>query len=67
MSDYVKLRTKLKLNQADFWARVGATQSAGSRYENGRPVSAAMAILLVLAYGSEKERNKALDKLVFPQ
>ncbi|BAK75785.1 putative transcriptional regulator, XRE family [Pseudogulbenkiania sp. NH8B] len=30
------LRRYMGLNQAAFWSAVGATQSAGSRYESGR-------------------------------
>ena len=30
------LRRKLRLNQSEFWSRVGVTQSGGSRYESGR-------------------------------
>jgi len=30
------LRQKLGLNQQQFWAAVGVTQSGGSRYESGR-------------------------------
>lgn len=31
-----ELRSKLNLNQSDFWGAVGVTQSGGSRYEAGR-------------------------------
>ena len=30
------LRQRLGLNQQEFWAAVGVTQSGGSRYESGR-------------------------------
>ena len=30
------LRRKLRLNQSEFWSKVGVTQSGGSRYETGR-------------------------------
>ena len=56
-----KLRLKLGLNQKDFWARLGVTQSAGSRYETGRRVPAPLKILIELAYG--KDALKALKRL----
>ena len=31
-------RKKEGLNQKDFWARYGVTQSGGSRYESGRNI-----------------------------
>lgn len=31
-----EVRRKLGMNQQEFWARVGVTQSGGSRYESGR-------------------------------
>lgn len=34
--DLRKLRQNLGLNQQEFWAEVGVTQSGGSRYETGR-------------------------------
>ena len=34
--DIPAIRQKLGLNQQQFWARLGVTQSGGSRYENGR-------------------------------
>src|SRR5262245_60598100 len=31
-----QVRNRLHLNQQEFWARIGVTQSGGSRYESGR-------------------------------
>lgn len=31
-----EIRSKLGLNQSEFWSRIGVTQSGGSRYESGR-------------------------------
>lgn len=56
-------RKKLGMNQSDFWERVGVTQSGGSRYESGREIPKTVATLLVIAYGTPKERGKAIDKL----
>lgn len=50
IKDYKTLRTKLRLNQTEFWNRLGVTQSGGSRYESGRPVPRATAILAHMVY-----------------
>src|SRR3954452_24706809 len=31
-----EIRRKLRMNQQEFWSRIGVTQSGGSRYESGR-------------------------------
>lgn len=31
-----EIRTRLGMNQQEFWGRIGVTQSGGSRYESGR-------------------------------
>ena len=31
-----EIRRRLRLNQQEFWSRIGVTQSGGSRYESGR-------------------------------
>ena len=31
-----EIRRRLRLNQHQFWSRIGVTQSGGSRYESGR-------------------------------
>ena len=61
----LKIRTKLGLNQADFWKPIGVTQSGGSRYESGRNIPAPARKLLHLVYvanvvsPSSKELAKA--------
>lgn len=50
IKDYKTLRANMRLNQAEFWGRLGVTQSGGSRYENGRSVPKAVAILAHLVY-----------------
>ena len=50
IKDYKTLRTKLRLNQTEFWNRLGVTQSGGSRYESGRPVPKSTAILAHMVY-----------------
>lgn len=47
-------RKELGLNQAEFWGRVGTTQSGGSRYESGRDIPDAVLMLLQIAYGPER-------------
>ena len=47
-SDIATTRKKENLNQKDFWARYGVTQSGGSRYESGRNIPKPLAILLWL-------------------
>ena len=55
------MREKTGLTQTQFWAPLGVTQSAGSRYETGRSVPKAVATLVTLAYG--KKPLAALAKL----
>lgn len=50
IKDYKTLRVKLRLNQTEFWGRLGVTQSGGSRYEDGRKVPKPTAILAHLIY-----------------
>lgn len=57
------MRRRLKMNQAEFWARVGITQSGGSRYEGGRQVPEPVRMLLAIAYGNRRERERALKRL----
>jgi len=59
-----RLRKRLNLNQAEFWNRVGVTQSGGSRYEKGRPVPKPVRILLNLVYSAKQEpAAHALERL----
>lgn len=37
-----EVRQQIGMNQTEFWARVGVTQSGGSRYENGFPMPKAV-------------------------
>ncbi|KLT73929.1 XRE family transcriptional regulator [Neisseria arctica] len=45
-----EIRTKLGLNQMDFWSRIGVTQSGGSRYESGRNMPKPVRELLRLVH-----------------
>jgi predicted transcriptional regulator len=61
--NYRAMRWNRMLNQAEFWARVGVTQSAGSRYESGRVPPKPVRILLDIAYSSATRRAATLRKL----
>lgn len=43
-------RRKTKLNQTEFWKRVGITQSGGSRYEHGRAMPKPVETLVRLVH-----------------
>ena len=62
-SDISTTRKKENLNQKDFWARYGVTQSGGSRYESGRNIPKPLAILLWL-HRSGKVTDKNLAEAV---
>jgi transcriptional regulator with XRE-family HTH domain len=62
-TDLAELRKRTGLIQAEFWRRVGVTQSGGSRYENGRPLSKSVRTLLVLAYGDIEQRQQIIEQL----
>jgi len=44
------IRHKLRLNQQEFWSRIGVTQSGGSRYESGRTMPKPVRELLRLVH-----------------
>ena len=48
--DVRDIRHKLGLNQQVFWARLGVTQSGGSRYESGRNMPRPVRELVRLVY-----------------
>lgn len=58
------LRKRLGVTQAEFWARVGLSQSCGSRHECGRAISKPVRMLLAIAYGNKRELNRALKRLI---
>lgn len=58
-----KLREKLGMNQTQFWSRVTVQQSAASRYETGRPIPESVQMLLLMAYGTDKQAAAALAAL----
>lgn len=62
-TDYKTLRTKLRMNQTEFWSRIGVTQSGGSRYEGGRKAPEPTRIVVDLAYGTPAAAIAKLAKL----
>lgn len=62
-ADVLELRAKLRLNQSQFWAPLGVTQSGGSRYESGRTIPRPVQKLLAIAYGTEKQAEAMIDSL----
>lgn len=62
--DYKTMRVKLRLNQTEFWSRIGITQSCGSRYESGAiSVPVPCRIVVDLVYGSPASAINKLAKL----
>lgn len=59
-------RIKLGLNQTEFWSRLGITQSCASRYESGRSIPRPVQVLYVIAYGTEKQAEAAVERLRNP-
>ncbi len=45
-----EIRRRLRLNQQEFWSRIGVTQSGGSRYESGRGMPRPVRELLRLVH-----------------
>ena len=58
-----EIRRRLRMNQQEFWSRVGVTQSGGSRYESGRSMPKPVRELLRLVHieGIELARVKGND------
>ncbi|MEQ1776896.1 MAG: hypothetical protein ABL891_24165 [Burkholderiales bacterium] len=50
ISDPRDLRKRLRMNQSEFWSRIGVTQSGGSRYESGRSLPKPVRELVRLVY-----------------
>ena len=52
----LSIRKERGLNQLQFWAPLGVTQSGGSRYESGRTIPKPVRLLLAIAYGDKPLR-----------
>lgn len=62
--DIAKTRGKLGMTQAQFWNRIGITQSGGSRYECfTRPLPEPITLLLILAYGTPAQWMRTMKTL----
>lgn len=57
------VRMKLYMNQTQFWGRIHLTQSAGSRYENGRKIPRIVQAALAIAYGTDKQSADQVKEL----
>lgn len=56
--DVREIRTKLGLNQSEFWSQLGVTQSGGSRYESGRNIPRPVQALLRLVHIEQVDISK---------
>src|SRR6476620_1974090 len=58
-----EIRRRLRMNQQEFWSRIGVTQSGGSRYESGRTMPKPVRELLRLVHieGIELDRARGED------
>lgn len=54
------MRIKRRMNQGEFWRRLGVTQSGGSRYETGRNIPQPVRRLLALADGNPSDQIAVL-------
>lgn len=61
--DVREIRKKLSMNQSEFWSRLGVTQSGGSRYESGRNIPKPVQTLITIAYGTDTQPAKVVEKL----
>ena len=59
-ADALEIRSKLGMNQTDFWSPFGVTQSCGSRYESSRRIPRPVQILLAAKYGKGAAKRKAM-------
>jgi transcriptional regulator with XRE-family HTH domain len=60
-----EIRRRLRLNQQEFWSRIGVTQSGGSRYESGRsmpkPVRELLRLVHIEGIPLEKARGEDFE------
>ena len=59
-ADALEIRSKLGMNQTDFWSPFGVTQSCGSRYESSRSIPRPVQILLAAKHGKAAAKREAL-------
>ncbi len=53
-----EIRRRLRMNQEQFWTRIGVTQSGGSRYETGRTMPRPVQELLRLVHVERLDLSK---------
>ena len=60
-----EIRRRLRMNQQEFWSRIGVTQSGGSRYESGRtmpkPVRELLRLVHIEGIALEKARGQDFE------
>ena len=60
-----EIRRRLRMNQQEFWSRIGVTQSGGSRYESGRsmpkPVRELLRLVHIEGIALEKARGSDFE------
>jgi transcriptional regulator with XRE-family HTH domain len=60
-----EIRRKLRMNQQEFWSRIGVTQSGGSRYESGRtkpkPVRELLRLVHIEGVDLARPKGKELE------
>lgn len=61
--DLKEMRKKRGMNQSNFWAPLGVTQSGGSRYESGRNTPDPVESLVTIAYGTPAQFFKEVQRL----
>ena len=57
------MRMKRGETQTEFWSRLGVSQSAGSRFETFRTLPHWLRIMIVIAYGTQKQSAKLVAAL----
>ena len=64
-----EIRRKLRMNQQEFWSRIGVTQSGGSRYESGRtmpkPVRELLRLVHIEGIALERARREDFEVVSF--
>lgn len=60
-------RKRLGLNQSEFWAALGVTQSGGSRYEAGRRIPKPVMKLYFMAVDEPDDRVATLQLMALRQ
>ena len=65
-ADARAMRIKMGLSQAEFWEPLAISQSGASRYESGRSIPRPVQVLYVIAYGTEKQAEAAVERLRNP-